>query len=234
LTGDIVTLMADIDWFPLELSLRVALIATLLVLVFGVATAWLLERRRFPGSELLDAVVTLPLVLPPSVLGYYLLVVLGQRSPVGRGIESLTGIRLVFTWQGAVVAACIGAIPLVIKTARSSIAAVDTGLEDAARTLGKTEWQIFWRVTLPIASRGIVAAGMLAFARALGDFGATLMVAGNIPGRTQTAAIAIYDATQNGRDRYALTLVLILSATAFILLYATNRLAASKIPRRAR
>src|SRR5262249_7085624 len=130
--------------------------------------------------------------------------------------------------------ACIGAIPLVIKTARSSIAAVDLSLENAARTLGKTEWQIFWRVTLPIASRGVVAAGMLAFAWALGDFGATLMVAGNIPGRTQTAAIAIYDATQNGRDRYALTLVLILSATAFTLLYATNRLAGARLSSRTR
>ena len=228
------SVMTDIDWFPLELSLRVALIATAIVTVAGVGAAWLLERRRFPGSEMLDAFVTLPLVLPPSVLGYYLLVLLGQRSPVGRGIESLTGIRLVFTWQGAVVAACIGAIPLVIKTARSSIAAVDHNLEDAARTLGKTEWQVFWRVTLPIASRGIAAAGMLAFARALGDFGATLMVAGNIPGRTQTAAIAIYDATQNGRDRYAVALVLILSAVAFILLYATNRLTASKIAGQAR
>jgi molybdate transport system permease protein len=222
------SVMTDIDWFPLELSLRVALIATAIVTVAGVGAAWFLERRRFPGSEMLDAFVTLPLVLPPSVLGYYLLVLLGQRSPVGRGIESLTGIRLVFTWQGAVVAACIGAMPLVIKTARSSIAAVDHNLEDAARTLGKTEWQVFWRVTLPIASRGIVAAGMLAFARALGDFGATLMVAGNIPGRTQTAAIAIYDATQTGRDRYAVTLVVILSVVAFVLLYATNRLAAGK------
>lgn len=227
-------LMTGIDWFPLELSLRVALIATVLVLVIGVAAAWLLERRRFPGSEILDAVITLPLVLPPSVLGYYLLVLLGQRSLIGRTIESVIGVRLVFTWQGAVVAACIGAIPLVIKTARSSIAAVDLSLEDAARTLGKTEWQIFWRVTLPIASRGVVAAGMLAFARALGDFGATLMVAGNIPGRTQTAAIAIYDATQNGRDRYALTLVLILSATAFTLLYATNRLAGARLSSRTR
>jgi molybdate transport system permease protein len=226
--------MTDIDWFPLELSLRVALIATALVLVLGVAAAWVLERRRFPGSELLDALITLPLVLPPSVLGYYLLVLLGQRSPIGQTIESVIGVRLVFTWQGAVVAACIGSIPLVIKTARSSIAAVDIGLEDAARTLGKTEWQIFWRVTLPIASRGVVAAGMLAFARALGDFGATLMVAGNIPGRTQTAAIAIYDATQNGRERYALILVLILSATAFTLVYATNRLAGGRIPSRSR
>src|SRR5215472_13501433 len=218
------SVMTDIDWFPLELSLRVALIATAIVTVLGVGAAWLLERRRFPGSELLDAFVTLPLVLPPSVLGYYLLVLLGQRSPVGRGIESLTGIRLVFTWQGAVVAACMGAIPLVIKTARSSIAAVDHNLEDAARTLGKTEWQVFWRVTLPIASRGIAAAAMLAFARALGDFGATLMVAGNIPGRTQTAAIAIFDASQADRDNYALVLVLILSAVTLLLVYATNKL----------
>src|SRR5260370_13887612 len=138
--------MTDIDWFPLELSLRVALIATALVLVSGVAAAWVLARRRFPGSELLDALLTLPLVLPPSWLGYYLLVLLGHRSLIGQTIESVIGIRLVFTWQGAVVAACIGSIPLVIKTARSSIAAVDPNLEEAARTLGKTEWQIFWRV----------------------------------------------------------------------------------------
>ncbi|HUK89055.1 MAG TPA: molybdate ABC transporter permease subunit [Blastocatellia bacterium] len=215
--------MEGIDWFPLELSLRVAVIATFIVMLVGVGIAWLLARRKFPGREFVDALITLPLVLPPTVLGYYLLVALGQRSPIGRAIEFATGLRLVFTWQGAVIASTVGALPLVVKTARASIAAVDINLENAARTLGKTEWQVFWRVTLPLASRGVVAAGMLAFARALGDFGATLMVAGNIPGRTQTAAIAIYDATQSGRDNYALTLVLILSAIALSLLYFTNR-----------
>jgi molybdate transport system permease protein len=217
--------MNGIDWFPLELSLRVALIATVIVMLAGVTLAWLLARRRFVGRDMFDALVTLPLVLPPTVLGYYLLILLGERSPVGRAIQYATGLHLVFTWQGAVVASTIGALPLVVKTARASIAAVDTTLEDAARTLGKSEWQVFWRVTMPLASRGIVASGMLAFARALGDFGATLMVAGNIPGRTQTASIAIYDATQSGRDGYALTLVLIMSGVALSLLYFTNKFA---------
>jgi molybdate transport system permease protein len=136
----------------------------------------------------------------------------------------MTGEPLVFTWRGAVVAASVGALPLVVKTSRAAIAAVDKNLEDAARTLGQSEWRVFWRVTMPLASRGIVAAAMLAFARALGDFGATLMVAGNIPGRTQTAAIAIYDATQAGRNEYALALVVVLSAIALSLVYATNKL----------
>jgi molybdate transport system permease protein len=219
--------MAAIDWFPLSLSLRVALVATAIVVVVGVALGWLLARRRFFGRELLDAFVTLPLVLPPTVLGYYLLVALGRSSFIGRLIESVTGEPLVFTWRGAVIAAASGALPLVVKTTRAAIAAVDSDLEDAARTLGQSEWRVFWRVTLPLAARGILAAAMLAFARSLGDFGATLMVAGNIPGRTQTAAIAIYDATQAGRDDYALALVLILSAIALAIVYATNKLATS-------
>ena len=217
--------MNEIDWFPLLLSLRVALIATALVLLIGVALGWVLARRRFFGRELLDAAVTLPLVLPPTVLGYYLLVLLGRGSPLGQAIEDITGQPLVFTWQGAVVAATIGALPLVVKTSRAALASVDMDLEDAARTLGQSEWRVFWRVTMPLASRGIASAAMLAFARALGDFGATLMVAGNIPGRTQTAAIAIYDAVQAGRNDYALTLVLILSGAALSLMYVTNKLA---------
>ncbi|HVG18299.1 MAG TPA: molybdate ABC transporter permease subunit [Blastocatellia bacterium] len=219
--------MTEIDWFPLALSIRVALIATVIVLLVGITLGWLLARRRFFGREMLDAIVTLPLVLPPTVLGYYLLVLLGRNGLIGRAIETVTGEPLVFTWKGAVVAASVGALPLVVKTSRAAIASVDKNLEDAARTLGQSEWRVFWRVTLPLASRGIIAAAMLAFARALGDFGATLMVAGNIPGRTQTAAIAIYDATQAGRSEYALTLVLILSALALSLMYATNKLVTS-------
>src|SRR5947207_495640 len=163
--------MSEIDWFPLALSLRVAFIATAFVVVAGVALGWLLARKRFFGREFLDAVVTLPLVLPPTVLGYYLLVFLGRRSPVGQAIQAITGRSLVFTWEGAVVAAMIGALPLMVKTSRAAIAAVDTNLENAARTLGQTELRVFWRVTLPLASRGITAATMLAFAQALGDFG---------------------------------------------------------------
>jgi molybdate transport system permease protein len=217
-------MMNGFDWFPLLLSLRVALVATCIVVVVGVARAWLLARKSFRGREMLDALVTLPLVLPPTVLGYYLLVLLGRRSPVGQLFESLTGGTLVFTWRGAVIAAAVGALPLMVKTARAALASVERDYEDAARTLGKSEWQVFRFVTLPLAGRGIVAGAMLAFARSLGDFGATLMVAGNIPGRTQTASIAIYDAAQAGRDRYALVLVVVLSAIAFALLYATNRL----------
>jgi len=220
--------MSEIDWFPLLLSLRVALIATAFVVVLGVALGWLLARKRFFGREFLDAAVTLPLVLPPTVLGYYLLVLLGRQSFFGRAIERLTGQSLVFTWRGAVIAAGIGALPLVVKTSRTAIASVDTNLEDAARTLGQSEWRVFRRVTMPLASRGIIAAGMLAFARALGDFGATLMVAGNIPGKTQTAAIAIFDASQAGRDNYALILVLILSAVTLLLVYTTNKLTSGK------
>jgi molybdate transport system permease protein len=220
--------MAQIDWFPLALSIRVALIATAIVVVIGVALGWLLARKRFFGRELLDAAVTLPLVLPPTVLGYYLLVLLGRSSGVGRAIESITGEPLVFTWRGAVVAATVGALPLMVKTSRAAIASVDRDLEDAARTLGESEWRVFRRVTIPLASRGIAAAAMLSFARALGDFGATLMVAGNIPGRTQTAAIAIYDATQAGRSGDALALVLVLSVAALLLVYATNKLVNSE------
>jgi molybdate transport system permease protein len=213
-----------IDWSPLLLSIRVAVLATVLVVGLGVALGWLLARRDFFGREFLDALVTLPLVLPPTVLGYYLLILLGRSSVVGRLFESVTGHSLVFTWQGAVIAAAVGALPLVVKTSRAAIAGVDNDIENAARTLGQTEWGLFWRVTLPLAARGIIAAAILAFARSLGDFGATLMVAGNIPGRTQTAALAIYDATQAGRDEYALLLVFILSFAALLLMYITNKL----------
>lgn len=216
--------MSGIDWFPLSLSLRVALVATVAALLIGISLGWLLARKQFIGREVLDACLTLPLVLPPTVLGYYLLVLLGRASPVGRFIEAVTGAPLVFTWRGAVIAAAAGALPLVVKTVRAAVAGVDRDLEDAARTLGQSELEVFWRVTMPLASRGIAAAGMLAFARALGDFGATLMVAGNIPGKTQTAAVAIYDATQAGRDSYAFLMVLILSSVALALVYATNHL----------
>ncbi len=216
--------MREFDWFPLWLSLRVALISTALVVACGVPLGWLLARRRFFGREALDALATLPLVMPPTVLGYYLLVLLGRSSVIGKLFERLTGLELVFTWRAAVLAAALGALPLVVKTSRAAITSVDTLYEDAARTLGYSEWLIFRRVTLPLAARGIMAAGMLAFARSLGDFGATLMVAGDIPGRTQTAAIAIYDATQSGHEQNALMLVLIISVFNVAFMYATNKL----------
>jgi molybdate transport system permease protein len=213
-----------IDWFPLWLSLRVASLATLFSLALGLWLAYMLANREFRGKELVDALATLPLVLPPTVLGYYLLVVLGRMSPLGRLYESVVGQPLVFTWQAAVVASTVHALPLLVKTARAALESVDRSYEKAARNLGASEWRVFWRVTLPLARRSIIAAAVLAFARSLGDFGATLMVAGNIPGRTQTAAVAIYDAVESGNTLLARTLVLVISVLATVIVYTANRL----------
>jgi len=213
-----------IDWFPLWLSLRVAAISTVLALVIGLWLAWILANRVFRGRELIDAAVTLPLVLPPTVLGYYLLVVLGRHSPVGQLYEWMFGGPLVFTWQAAVVAALFHALPLLVKSARAAFESVDRSYERAARNLGASELRLFWGVTLPLARRSILAATALAFARSLGDFGVTLMIAGNIPGRTQTVALAIYDAVEGGKANVALALVLIISAAALLVIAAANRL----------
>ena len=213
-----------VNWFPLWLSLRVAALATLVSLALGLWIAHVLANRNFRGKELLDAVVTLPLVLPPTVLGYYLLVALGRTSPLGHFYEYLFGAPLVFTWQAAVVASTFHAIPLLVKSARAAFETVDRSYEKAARNLGASNWRVFWRVTLPLSRRAVIAASVLAFARALGDFGATLMIAGDIPGRTQTASIAIYDAVEGGDTLVARVLVLVLSAVAVAIVYASNRL----------
>jgi molybdate transport system permease protein len=213
-----------IDWFPLWLSLRVASISTAISLVVGLWLAWMLANRQFRGKEILDAAITLPLVLPPTVLGYYLLVLLGRASPVGKLYEWIFGGPLVFSWQAAVVAALFHSTPLLVKSARAAFESVDRSFERAARNLGASELRLFWRVTLPLARRSILAAGALAFARSLGDFGVTLMIAGNIPGRTQTVAIAIYDAVEAGNGATARILVVIVSALALIILSIANRL----------
>ena len=213
-----------IDWFPLWLSLRVATISTAVALVVGLWLAWLLANRQFRGKEILDAAVTLPLVLPPTVLGYYLLVVLGRNSPVGHAYEWLFGVPLVFSWQAAVVAALFHSTPLLVKSARAAFESVDRSYERAARNLGASELRLFWLVTLPLARRSILAAGALAFARSLGDFGVTLMIAGSIPGRTQTVAIAIYDAVEAGNGAAARVLVIIVSVFSLIILGVANRL----------
>jgi molybdate transport system permease protein len=213
-----------IDWFPLWLSLRVAAISTAISLVAGLWLAWILANRQFRGKEILDAAITLPLVLPPTVLGYYLLVLLGRASPVGKLYEWMFGGPLVFSWQAAVVAALFHSTPLLVKSARAAFESVDRSFERAARNLGASELRLFWRVTLPLARRSILAAGALAFARSLGDFGVTLMIAGNIPGRTQTVAIAIYDAVEAGNGATARILVVIVSVLALIILSIANRL----------
>lgn len=212
------------DFFPVWLSLRVASLATLVTLGLGVPFAWLLARTRFRGRELLEGLVVLPLVLPPTVLGYYLLVLIGHQGPVGR-VLSAVGIELAFTWRAAVLAACVGSIALLVKSARAGFESVDRRLEDAARTLGRSEWGIFWVVTLPLASRAILAGTVLAFCRALGDFGITLMVAGNIPGRTQTLPLAIYDRVQAFRMDEANVLAAIAVLVMLVLLVGVGRLA---------
>ena len=214
----------SIDWFPLWLSLRVAVISTAIALIIGLWLAWTLANRSFRGKEILDAAITLPLVLPPTVLGYYLLVLLGHNSPIGGFYEWLFGAPLVFSWQAAVVAALFHSTPLLVKSARAAFESVDRSFERAARNLGASELRLFWRVTLPLARRSILAAGALAFARSLGDFGVTLMIAGNIPGRTQTVAIAIYDAVEAGNGATARILVVIVSVIALIILSVANRL----------
>jgi molybdate transport system permease protein len=213
-----------IDWFPLWLSLRVAFVSTVVALGAGLWIAYILANREFRGKAVVDALVTLPLVLPPTVLGYYLLVLLGHASPFGKVWEAVFGSPLVFTWKAAVVAAILYSLPLLVKSSRAALESVDRSCERAARTLGASEWKLFWRVTLPMAQRSILAATALAFARSLGEFGATLMIAGNFPGRTQTMAVAIYDALESGNSTLALTLVLVISGIALAILTLATRL----------
>ncbi|WP_313498217.1 molybdate ABC transporter permease subunit [Stutzerimonas nitrititolerans] len=222
----------DSAWIALALSLKVAGWATAITLVLGVAVGYLLARKRFPGRELLDTLLTLPMVMPPTVLGYYLLVLMGKRSTFGAWLHESFGINLIFTWQGAVIAASVVAFPLVFKPARAAFEAVDGQLEQAARVLGISELAVFFRVTLPLAWRGILAGVLLAFARALGEFGATLMVAGSIPGKTQTLSIAVYEAVQAGQDDVANLLVLITSAVCVTVLLLAGRLAPGRIANR--
>jgi molybdate transport system permease protein len=208
---------------PLALTLKVAGFATLLALLTGGLFGFLLARHSFWGRDVLDAICTLPMVMPPTVLGYYLIVIIGRRGWIGGWLHEI-GIDLIFTWQGAVLASAVVAFPLVFKGARAAFESVDSHLENAARTLGSSELRIFFRVTLPLAWRGILAGTMLAFARAMGEFGATLMVAGNIPGKTQTLSLAVYDAVQAGQDDLANFLVLITSIVCVLILVASGKL----------
>jgi molybdate transport system permease protein len=216
-------------WVALLLTLKVAGWATAINLVLGVAVGLALARGRFPGRDLLDALLTLPMVMPPTVLGYYLLVVIGSQGPIGAWLLDRFGIRLVFTWQSAVIAATIVAFPLVFKAARAAFENVDPQLEDAARMLGLGEWGVFWRVSLPLAWRGILSGVLLAFARALGEFGATLMVAGSIVGKTQTLSIAVYEAVQAGQDAAANFLVVVTSLVCVAVLLGAGALAPGRV-----
>lgn len=223
----------DGAWVALALTLKVAGWATALDLVLGVSVGYALARWRFPGRDLLDAAFTLPMVMPPTVLGYYLLVLIGSRGPLGAWLLEHFGIRLVFTWPAAVIAATIVAFPLVFKAARAAFETVEPQLEDAARTLGIGEAAVLFRVSLPLAWRGILAGVLLAFARALGEFGATLMVAGSIAGKTQTLSIAVYEAVQAGQDDTANFLVGVTSITCIAVLLAAGRLVPGRVVARA-
>lgn len=214
--------------FPLQLTLRVATLATIFALLLGVTAALVIHKYRFWGRDLVDALLTLPLVLPPTVLGYYLLTVIGRNSLIGQWLEESFGMVLVFTWQGAVVAATVVAFPLVFKSTRSALEGVEHQYENAARTLGCNEWAVFARISLPLATRGILAGTMLAYARAMGEFGATLMVAGNLPGRTQTMPLAIYSAVQTGNNALANMLVIIISIVCVAILWMSGKLLNSK------
>lgn len=213
---------------PLILSFEVATIAMVLAAMIGIAVAAVLASFRFPGRNLVDVFFTAPMVMPPTVLGYYVLVLLGKHSTLGRAYETLTGSQIVFTRAGAVVAAVIGALPLVVKSVRTALEEIDPTLVLAARTLGATRLRALATIQLPLAHRGIIAALMLAFARSLGDFGVTLMVAGDIPGETKTAALAIYDAIVGHRESDALMMILVLTGTVVVLLYGVNKLTEKK------
>ena len=210
----------------LLLSLRVAVLATLLNAILGVPLAWALARRRFRGRAVVDLLVTVPLILPPTVTGYYLIVLFGRRGWLGAPLYQLTGWSVAFTWYAAVLAATIMALPLLVRTAKAAFESVDRDLERAAYTLGRSELRTALEVTLPLARNGILAALVLAFARALGEFGATLMLAGNIPGKTATVPLAIYTAVQTGEDTVALVLVGILTVLSCLVIVAANRLGA--------
>lgn len=215
-----------LDFFPLWLSLRVSLLATLVALPVGLCLAYVLAKREFPGKGALDSVIALPLLLPTTVLAYYVLVSLGRATPLGRAYESLAGAPLVFTWQAAVVAALIHSAPLVVRSARTALERMDRDYERAARSLGASESRIFWRVTLPLVRGSLLAAALVALARSLGDVGLTILIAGNLPGSTQALPAEIYRAMEKGGGTLACVLVLVISVAVWIL---ANRL----VPRQA-
>jgi len=208
----------------LRISLQVALLATLGVAALGTLAGWLLARRRFPGRELLDALLSLPLVLPPTVTGYYLIALLGRRGLLGEPLYVATGWSIPFTWVACNVAAAVMAFPLMYRSARVAFEELDRRHELTAASLGLGRMATFFRVTLPLARRGLLAGVVLAFARALGEFGATLMLAGNIPGRTQTLPLAIYEAFSMGDDRTALLLAGLLTAVSVTVMLVAGRM----------
>ena len=215
--------MSDSILFSLRLSLQVASVATFFVVFTGIGVAYVLARKDFVGKELLDIFFTLPLVLPPTVTGYYLIILFGRNGFLGKYLYHLTGWSIMFTWYAAVLASFVVALPLMIKTTRAAIESVDENLINASYTLGHSESKTIMKIILPLSKRGIVAGTVLAFARAMGEFGATLMLAGNIPGKTDTMPLAIYSHASSGDWSKANIMVIIFTIISGIFLYITNR-----------
>ncbi len=216
--------MSEVNWFPIILSFRISITATLVAMMIGIPIAYLLSRSQSRWADMMDTLFTLPIVLPPTVLGYYLLVLLGRQSFIGRFLEEQFDLIIVFTPTAAVLAASIVSVPYLMKTARTAFSEIDPHLIHAAKILGGNEWRIFVTIVVPLAWRGILSGIILAFARALGDFGTTLMVAGSIPNQTLTMPIAIYDALQSGNLQLTNTLVLIMTILSLTVLFTLNRL----------
>jgi len=216
--------MTGADWQLVGFSLRMALASLALVLPVGLALAWWLARKARRGKTLVETLVSLPLVLPPVVTGLVLLQLFGRRGPIGSWLHHTFNLDVVFTWHAVALALAAMALPLFVRAARTAFEEVDVKYEQLARTLGAGEWRVFFTITLPLARRGVLAGTLLAFARALGEFGATIMVAGNIPGRTTTLPVAIYQAVENGEDMHAWTLAAVSAAIAFAAVFVSETL----------
>jgi len=216
--------MSSAAWQVTWFTTWVAVVSTLCILPAGVALAWALARGRWPGKSLVETLVTLPLVIPPVATGLLLLKLFGRRGILGHWLEETLGIEIVFTWKAVVIATAVMSFPLLVRTARVAFEAVSPRVEHVARTLGAGPWRVFWTITLPLARQGVIAGAVLAFARALGEFGATVMVAGFIPGKTETLALSIYQEVQLGRDGEALVLLAISVTLAFGAVWFSERL----------
>ncbi len=216
--------MTSEEWQIVVFSLLMALLGTALILPPGIALAWLLARKRWPGKTLVETLVALPLVLPPVVTGLVLLRLFGRRGPIGEWLDQTFQTDVIFTWKAVILALSVMSLPLLVRNARAAIEEVGPEMEQVARTLGASEWRVFLFITLPLAKRGILAGCLLAFARALGEFGATIMVAGNIPGKTTTLSVAIYQHVQLGQDATVWKLAAISAGIAFVVLYLSERL----------
>jgi molybdate transport system permease protein len=223
--------MSAAEWQVVGFTLRVSALAILLILPPGLAAAWLLARRRWPGKALVETLIALPLVMPPVATGLLLLELLGRRGPLGGFLQDRFGLDIVFTWRAVVLAMAVMSFPLLVRGARVAFEGVDPRLEQIARTLGAGDARVFFTITLPLARNGILGGALLAFARALGEFGATILVAGNIPGRTTTLSLSIYQSVQLGRDGDAFRLLAVSVAIAFAAVWLSERLSARRSER---